>query len=135
MRSRGGLTLLRVLFILVVLCSTGFGLQCYSCLDPVSYCNSTSECLTHFDACAIVVAGPRIYHQCWKFADCSFEGFSKKLGENELQYRCCQKSLCNRDLKESEKEKEKEKGGAVTISGETTLLVTLVLVTSWKYFF
>lgn len=129
--------MLRVLFILIVFCNVGFGLRCYSCLDPVSYCNSTTECSSYLDACAIVVSGPRRYHQCWKFIDCNFEFFSKTLGENELEYRCCQKSLCNLDLKPSEKEKEKDKqkGEAVAVSGEETmLLVTLGLVTSWNYF-
>ncbi|XP_047375657.1 CD59 glycoprotein [Sciurus carolinensis] len=134
MRSKEGLILLRILFILVVLCNTGSGLLCYRCLDPVSYCNTTATCSLLFDTCAIVVAGPRIYHLCWKYTDCNFEFFSKKLEEKELKFRCCQTDLCNRELTETEKEKEKEKGGTVTLSGKTLLPVMLVLVTSWNSF-
>lgn len=130
MRSRGGLTLLGVLFIPVVLCHSEFALQCYSCVDPVSFCNETTRCHLDLDACAIVKAGPRIYHQCWKYKDCTFEEFSKRLGEPELTYRCCQKKLCNRDFEKP----VKEKGGTVTLSGKTILVVPLVLVTSWNCF-
>uniref|UniRef100_A0A8D2ATC1 CD59 glycoprotein n=1 Tax=Sciurus vulgaris TaxID=55149 RepID=A0A8D2ATC1_SCIVU len=129
-RKSTALTLLVEVFFLIL----GSGLQCYRCLDPVSYCNSTTTCSLLFDTCAIVVAGkrPRIYHLCWKYTDCNFEFFSKKLEEKELEYRCCQSDLCNHELKATEK--EKEKGGTVTLSGKTLLPVMLVLVTSWNSF-
>ncbi|KAL2806280.1 CD59 glycoprotein preproprotein [Daubentonia madagascariensis] len=125
MRSQGGFVLLGLLFVLAVLCHSGYSLQCYSCINPVPECTVVTNCTPNYDTCLLTKAGPRLYHQCWKFEDCSFERISQLLGENELEYHCCKKDLCNGDTKNH----------GTALSGKTVfLLVTPFLAAAWNFY-
>ncbi|UNP64527.1 hypothetical protein [Saguinine gammaherpesvirus 1] len=119
MDSTIGLMLLGLLLLQGTICHTENALQCYSCIDPLSPCNETTRCHVDLDTCAIVVAGPRTYHQCWKSTDCTFSEFFKRLDEPELNYACCQENLCNSN-------KDIVDGGNQT--GKSLLVVLLILV-------
>ncbi|KAM6159859.1 CD59 glycoprotein [Erethizon dorsatum] len=124
MRSQGGVTPLRLLLILAVLCGTGFSLTCYNCQNFTTYCSSTSVCTPNLDTCLIVVAGKRHYHHCWRYADCNLQFLMERLDENKLVYKCCQKDLCNERLGKD--------GATAALSGKTVLLVAPFLVAVWN---
>lgn len=117
--------LISLLLILGVLCSTGFGLMCYNCLNPVSGCMYNQTCSPNLDACLIAVSGKQKYYQCWKFSDCNFQFISSRLELPQLEYRCCQKDLCNSKL-------EEEKNDADSLSGKTVLLVSSIFAAVWS---
>ncbi|ELK24011.1 PREDICTED: CD59 glycoprotein [Myotis davidii] len=119
MGSKGGFTLLGLLIILSVLYDSGHSLECYTCLNPGGACTLTTNCTVNFDACLYVKAETRTYYQCWKFENCNYEYLSKNLGENTLQYECCQKDLCNRS-------------GGTSITGTMALLVAPLLTAFWR---
>ncbi|XP_012595340.1 CD59 glycoprotein isoform X2 [Microcebus murinus] len=126
MRSQGGFVLFGLLLMLAVLCHSGYSLKCYSCINPMPECTTISNCTPNFDACLRTKAGPRIYHQCWKFADCNFDRISQLLGETDLQYYCCKSDLCNH---------EKDQSHGTTLSGKTVfLLVTPFLAAAWNFY-
>ncbi|KAM7086012.1 CD59 glycoprotein [Molossus nigricans] len=120
MGSKGVIILPGLLLILSVLYNTGHGLQCYTCLNPGGECALSRNCTPNFDACLFVKAETRTYYQCWKMDDCNYLTLSKYLGEKTLEYRCCQKNLCN-------------KSGGTVITGTTILLVTELLTAFWKF--
>ncbi|KAL0629072.1 CD59 glycoprotein [Plecturocebus cupreus] len=124
MGIQGGSVLFGLLLVLAVFCRSGKSLQCYSCPDPNIQCSTTTNCTSNFDACLIAKAGLQVYHQCWKFEDCTFSRISSQLSEKELKYYCCQKNLCNVN-------KALENGGT-TLSKETVLLVTPFLAAAWS---
>ncbi|XP_053418904.1 CD59 glycoprotein [Nycticebus coucang] len=122
MRSLEKLVLLPSLFVLVVLCHSGYSLRCYSCMSPDPVCTTVSNCTPNFDSCLRTKAGPRVYHQCWRSENCKFEDISRLLGEKELEYYCCKKDLCNSD-------------GTITLSGKTVfVLVTPFLAAAWNLY-
>ncbi|XP_006908081.1 CD59 glycoprotein [Pteropus alecto] len=121
MGSKGGFVLLGLLLILFALYHSSHGLECYSCLNPLKNCTAAINCSRNLDACLYVKAEERTYYQCWKFDNCNFEYISKALGENKLEYDCCQKNLCNRN-------------DGARASGETFLLLTQLLAAFWKFF-
>uniref|UniRef100_H0WMJ6 CD59 glycoprotein n=2 Tax=Otolemur garnettii TaxID=30611 RepID=H0WMJ6_OTOGA len=124
MRSLEKLVLLPLLFVLVILCYSGFSLKCYSCLNPVADCTSVANCTPNLDACLHTIAGPRVYHQCWKLENCNFADISRLLGENELRYYCCSKDLCNH-----------AENDGTTLSGKTVFaLVTPFLAAAWNFY-
>ncbi|XP_057605574.1 CD59 glycoprotein [Hippopotamus amphibius kiboko] len=119
MGSRGGLVLLGLLFILAVLCHVGYSLECYSCINPIGECKTAINCTHNENACLFVKAVPtKTYYQCWMYDQCTFETIAKHLGEKKLEYKCCQKNLCN-------------KSGGTSVSGKTAPLVLLLLVAIW----
>uniref|UniRef100_A0A8C8YPN2 CD59 glycoprotein n=1 Tax=Prolemur simus TaxID=1328070 RepID=A0A8C8YPN2_PROSS len=87
----------KLVFSIIIISCSCYSLQCYSCINPVPECATVTNCTTNFDACLRTIAGPRIYHQCWKFEDCTFDRISALLGEAELQYYCCKTDKCNHE--------------------------------------
>ncbi|XP_048217265.1 CD59 glycoprotein [Perognathus longimembris pacificus] len=128
MKSTGGFGLLSFLLILAFLSHSGFSLVCYSCLDPVSDCNINVTCPPNLDACLDAHSGHRTYRHCWAMQDCTFQFISSRLGEPEIQYRCCQQDNCNH------KSKHKLTGAAATISGKLALLVTPLVAAMWNLY-
>ncbi|XP_021570850.1 CD59 glycoprotein isoform X2 [Carlito syrichta] len=120
MGRREGPALLGFLLVLAILCCPGDSLKCYSCINPVPSCTSVTNCSANFDSCLLAKAGSRVYHQCWKLDDCSFNRLSTLLGENQLEYSCCQRDLCNSD------------NSRPTLMGMALLLVFPLLATAWS---
>ncbi|CAO2579701.1 CD59 glycoprotein, partial [Lemmus lemmus] len=98
----------------------GVSLRCYNCLDPVSPCKTNTTCSPNQDSCLIAVSGRQVYQQCWTFSDCSSMSILSRLDLANVEYRCCQKDMCNKKLKEA---------------GKTALLGTSVLAAIWKLCF
>ncbi|XP_062951405.1 CD59 glycoprotein [Cynocephalus volans] len=130
MGSRGSFVQLVLQLVLVVLCNSGNSLQCYSCVDPVSTCTSKMTCSPNFDACLLAKSAPRKYHQCWKLADCTFDRVSQILGDNKIQYNCCQRDLCNTEASDNE---SGIGSGGTTLSGKIVLLVIPFLAAAWRH--
>ncbi|KAM9659260.1 CD59 glycoprotein [Trichechus inunguis] len=120
MGSKGGFVLLGPLLILAVLCHSGYCLQCYSCIAVGPPCAVITNCTYPLNSCLFVKAASRRYYHCWKMSDCNFQYISTALGENELQYSCCQKDLCNSHP-------------GSTFPGKTVLLVAPLLATAWNF--
>ncbi|XP_021050882.1 CD59 glycoprotein isoform X1 [Mus pahari] len=130
MRAQRGLILL--LLLLAVFCSTAVSLRCYNCLDPVSSCKINSTCSPNLDSCLYAVSGRQVYQQCWKFSDCNSKYITSRLDlKAEVQSKCCQWDLCNKNLDGLE-----EPNNAETSSlGKSALLWTSVLVAILKLCF
>ncbi|KAM4846746.1 CD59 glycoprotein isoform 1-T3 [Thomomys bottae] len=124
MRNIGGFRLLGFLLILAALSYSGYSLICYHCINPVTECKSNSTCASNLDACLVAQSGSRIYHQCWAMRDCNFEFISNRLGEPDLQYRCCQKDFCNYRLS----------GASAALSGKMVLLAISFLAAVWDLY-
>ncbi|XP_069326667.1 CD59 glycoprotein [Eulemur rufifrons] len=126
MRSQGGFVLFGLLLVLAILCHSGYSLQCYSCVDPVPECTAVITCAPNSDACLRTIAGPRLYHRCWSFENCTFDRISALLGEAKLHYYCCNTHLCNH---------EQGQDHGTTLSGKTVFqLVTPFLATAWNFY-
>ncbi|KAK7814998.1 hypothetical protein U0070_024341 [Myodes glareolus] len=121
--------LLALLPLLAVLCSTGVSLRCYSCLDPVSSCKANTTCSPNLDSCLIAVSGMQVYQQCWKFSDCNSMFILTRFELANVEYRCCQRDMCNKKLKEGSND------AATSLSGKTALLGTSVLAAIWRLCF
>ncbi|XP_006864972.1 PREDICTED: CD59 glycoprotein [Chrysochloris asiatica] len=119
MGSTGGLALLKPLLILAVLCHSGYGLKCYSCIAVGTPCSTVTNCTFPLDSCLFVKAASRLYYHCWKMADCNFQYISTTLEESKLQYSCCQKDLCNSHP-------------GTAFPGKIVLLMTTLLVAAWN---
>nr|ACO06238.1 testicular CD59 [Apodemus sylvaticus] len=130
MRAQRGLVLL--LLLLAVLCSTGVSLKCYHCLDPVSSCKTNSTCSPNLDSCLIAVSGRQVYQQCWKFSDCTAKFILSRLELANVQYRCCQVDMCNKNLEEGAVKPNNE---ATSLLGKTALLGSSVLAAILKLCF
>lgn len=130
MRAQRGLIVL--LLLLAVLCSTGDSLRCYNCLDPVSSCKTNSTCSPNLDSCLVAVSGKQVYQQCWRFSDCNAKFIMSRLELAEVQYRCCQVDLCNKNLEEGS---GKPNNAATSLLGKTALLGTSVLAAILKLCF
>ncbi|XP_016043038.1 CD59 glycoprotein [Erinaceus europaeus] len=126
MGSKGGFILLGLLLFLAVLCHSGHGLTCFSCMRPFYRCTTNQTCAVNYNTCLYVDAGINKYFQCWKKDDCKFDTLAKHFGEKELQYRCCQQDMCNKD----------PEGGNSKAAGKTALLEALLaaplLATAWN---
>ncbi|KAF6104413.1 hypothetical protein HJG60_011348 [Phyllostomus discolor] len=94
-----GFILLGLLFVLSVLCHSGYSLQCYRCLNPGGMCTNIFNCTPDSDACLSLFGEVQTHYGCWTFANCDFKHLSERFGEKKLKYECCQKDLCNRSDK------------------------------------
>ncbi|KAF6104415.1 hypothetical protein HJG60_011348 [Phyllostomus discolor] len=52
-----GFILLGLLFVLSVLCHSGYSLQCYRCLNPGGMCTNIFNCTPDSDACLSLFGG------------------------------------------------------------------------------
>ncbi|KAF6104416.1 hypothetical protein HJG60_011348 [Phyllostomus discolor] len=57
-----GFILLGLLFVLSVLCHSGYSLQCYRCLNPGGMCTNIFNCTPDSDACLSLFGGLRPFH-------------------------------------------------------------------------
>lgn len=82
--------------------------------------------------CVCLSTGKQVYQQCWRFSDCNAKFIMSRLELAEVQYRCCQVDLCNKNLEEGS---GKPNNAATSLLGKTALLGTSVLAAILKLCF
>ncbi|XP_044536400.1 CD59 glycoprotein [Gracilinanus agilis] len=121
MMGYGRTCILLGLSVLVMFCSTGDALRCYTCNSPAQHCIMNSTCRTDEDACLRVATGVDYRYLCWKYANCKMEKIGEILGIPHANYHCCQEDLCN------------DAGMGATVS-KTTMISGLLAVMLWGFF-
>ncbi|XP_059578736.1 CD59 glycoprotein [Alligator mississippiensis] len=81
---------------LVVFCSSGYSLRCYTCDQSPVLCKTNGTCIPGEDACLQIRFTKVKTYACWKSSRCNINEIASLFHADNFEYFCCQTDMCNK---------------------------------------
>ncbi|XP_019374958.1 PREDICTED: CD59 glycoprotein [Gavialis gangeticus] len=102
---------------LVVFCSSGYSLRCYTCEQSPVLCKTNGTCIPGEDAC-LQIRLPKVKtYACWKNSRCNTNEIASVFHADNFEYFCCQTDMCNKS--------------PTTVTSKTAFSVATIMTMIW----
>ncbi|XP_068116253.1 CD59 glycoprotein-like [Hyperolius riggenbachi] len=84
----------------LVLCSTGFALECYQCGWTQGQCTTKQTCPAAEDTCMAITQTTTkdMLYTCKSYSRCNTDSVKLDYQVSNIRVTCCQNNLCNKGL-------------------------------------
>ncbi|XP_053113042.1 CD59 glycoprotein-like [Hemicordylus capensis] len=88
--------LLIAFFTIIVFCSSGNALRCYSCEQSPMLCRTNVTCSYEDDVCLQIRFVNLRTYSCWKTSRCNTNEIANYFHADSFRFLCCYRDLCNK---------------------------------------